>query len=547
MNVEYFSVKEIPQLDSGTGPKKESHSSSAERRDFNSSYQTVRKEQAERTRAAQENNARKVDERNKTSQANNRQDERERTVDHPKATKTNEGVNKQARTKTEEGKEDGKPLPSSEHSGNSRTIKTEDEKKHSVFELVSGNEQEEIEIQLDQGDSRIDKNPMRVDKETEEALLSIDEGDEKTTEDLKVDTETSELKQEVASATSDIELNPNAERNSFEENNEYESGEAEGLLSASDPVSEIKANVVSETDGQKSINDNNDDQVEAPQVSGLETESEPVADSELMNGMEVPAEKAAVITSPGTGRTERSNQSDLKNTSTKNTASVTKIGSGANKAAFDSGLGEGVPREVLEEQLASMKTENGKADIKSFITENHSASELALKEAKSGVTNKGLDFAKTLAGEKQPLRETIELPVSHKNWGEALAEKTALLVGKKGTFARLNLVPHNLGPLEIRVQLQGETSSVEFIALNPATKDVIESAIPRLREMFEAGGIDLGDVNVNSQSQKDGNEEQVKKTINNQLASDENMELEEAELQSDTRAMLLDGRVDFYA
>lgn len=132
--------------------------------------------------------------------------------------------------------------------------------------------------------------------------------------------------------------------------------------------------------------------------------------------------------------------------------------------------------------------------------EQGSLDEPAALKVKNNVIKAASEFSRSLAAAKQPLRETIELPVAHKNWGEALAEKTLLLVSQKGSSARLNLVPHNLGPLEIKLQLQGDSSSIEFVAHHAHTKETIETAIPRLREMFESGGLSLGDVNVKDHS-----------------------------------------------
>jgi flagellar hook-length control protein FliK len=156
-----------------------------------------------------------------------------------------------------------------------------------------------------------------------------------------------------------------------------------------------------------------------------------------------------------------------------------------------------------------------------------------------------LDLSKLSTNTKVPLRDTLELPVTHKKWGESLAEKVLLLVNQKGSTARLNLIPHNLGPLEIKLQLQGqlqgEASSIEFVTHHSATKEAIESAIPKLREMFESGGLSLGDVNVKDHSRHSKERGQahyftkIERKDNNVSASDES-----------TPNFIKKGRVDYF-
>jgi len=155
-----------------------------------------------------------------------------------------------------------------------------------------------------------------------------------------------------------------------------------------------------------------------------------------------------------------------------------------------------------------------------------------------------LDLNKLSTHTKVPLRDTLEIPVTHKKWGELLAEKTLLLVNQKGSTARLNLIPHNLGPLEIKLQLQGDASSIEFVTHHSATKEAIESAIPKLREMFESGGLSLGDVNVKDHSRHSKGGEQAnyftktERKDNNASASDESA--------VEVLNVIKKGRVDYF-
>ncbi|MBV1872615.1 MAG: flagellar hook-length control protein FliK [Gammaproteobacteria bacterium] len=568
MNIEYLVVKETPRLDSGVAVNKEAHSASSQQRDFNSSYQAVRKEQADRVRSAQSDATRQRKDKASEAQANANSRQQEKVAEQSAAAKARRSPNssdkKEVNAKQNEANNNGKPLPSSEKSGKpdvakSEVTKSSGRQKEAAPETELQTVVDETEIQANQDLDQIslisseesvdlDVSVLSTGELKVDTVLESDEGvhagvaETVKTDELSTIGHSEALKKEGGERVADDEL-------------ELKSAEVDGLP-------EEAAQVI-DTDLDKTEQASLKEEEVPLTGAGVTTASSVAATLEkrenLNSEKEVPVEKVVVLASPGVGRTEKLTteklttekltQTEQKNSGTKTIASVSAITQGGSKAPLDAGAGESVPREALEEQLALLKTENGKGEIKSSANENLSVSDLALKEAKSGTGTKALDFAKTLVAEKQPLRETIELPVSHKKWGESLAEKTALLVGKKGNFARLNLVPHNLGPLEIRVQLQGDTSNVEFVALNPATKDAIEQAIPRLKEMFEAGGIDLGDVNVSSQSQKEKESEQMRKTAEHQSVgdADESADESEQELSSGPRLSLLNGRVDFYA
>jgi flagellar hook-length control protein FliK len=62
--------------------------------------------------------------------------------------------------------------------------------------------------------------------------------------------------------------------------------------------------------------------------------------------------------------------------------------------------------------------------------------------------------------------------------------------------ASLKLSPEHLGPLEINITVRDEKASVWFGAAHADTRAAIETALPRLREMFESQGLSLADAGV---------------------------------------------------
>jgi flagellar hook-length control protein FliK len=62
--------------------------------------------------------------------------------------------------------------------------------------------------------------------------------------------------------------------------------------------------------------------------------------------------------------------------------------------------------------------------------------------------------------------------------------------------AELRLDPPDLGPLEVRISLVDGETRVSFVAPQAAVREAVEAALPRLREMLTATGLNLGQVDV---------------------------------------------------
>jgi len=563
MNIDYFAVNESPRADSGTIKKKDTAPNGPERRDFVSSYQAARQQREDRVEAAQNRAAaRERREQSDVAQTNKARRERDRELAQSAAAQAKE---KSRAERTENGG-GGKSLPSSQQNGNSLQSNAQEkqEEKAALFAAEQSNkdlnegslqirplqaqesellEQENTtitdeELLLEQ--SKISESDLRDKAEVDE-LLSTDAAFDKPK--VVSEEEINSLEQSTLTGVDEMEAVQSGEAG-FEDKPEGVNVSTQTVRSTEPKISSDASGAISELkNNEEAVNTRAENaELDVPEIEPTEIPQNTV----LGETKGVAAEKITAAPAPSIAIDQKAVESNTSNAKNKSVASQAATENSSTKMSADGYFREGLSGDALEEQ-SLMKAEIGKAEIKSSLSENLSVSELAIKEAKSGIGVKPSDFSKTLAAEKLPLRETIELPVSHKNWGEALAEKTALLVGQRGNFARLNLVPHNLGPLEVRVQLQGETSSLEFIAVNPATKDAIESAIPRLREMFESGGLALGDVNVNSQSKKDGEAERMLNPRKGEAFGDSDSDAIEDEVLSRVGGSLLNGRVDFYA
>jgi flagellar hook-length control protein FliK len=90
----------------------------------------------------------------------------------------------------------------------------------------------------------------------------------------------------------------------------------------------------------------------------------------------------------------------------------------------------------------------------------------------------------------------VSVPVGERGWERAFGERVVWLVGQQVQAAEVKLNPPHLGPVEVRLSLNGQEASVSFTVAHGATRDAIEQAIPRLRELFAEQQLQIVNVDV---------------------------------------------------
>lgn len=88
---------------------------------------------------------------------------------------------------------------------------------------------------------------------------------------------------------------------------------------------------------------------------------------------------------------------------------------------------------------------------------------------------------------------SIEVPVGHAEWGDKLVGKLTWLTANNMSSAEIHLTPPDMGPMEVRVQLNRDhQAAVTVHSANPVVRDQLELHSHRLRDMLSEQGIDLG-------------------------------------------------------
>ena len=151
--------------------------------------------------------------------------------------------------------------------------------------------------------------------------------------------------------------------------------------------------------------------------------------------------------------------------------------------------------------------------------------ELAALQSADGVRNAGehahgIDMA-ALAGAQSPAQATPVAPGSAANaptplqaalaaqvgtpaWNTELGQQIVWMVGDQQQVAEIHVNPPNLGPLDIKLTIDGAQTTALFSSPHSEVREAVEAALPRLREVLADSGIMLGNASVTADTPRDG-------------------------------------------
>mgnify|MGYP001315001379 CR=1 FL=1 len=109
-------------------------------------------------------------------------------------------------------------------------------------------------------------------------------------------------------------------------------------------------------------------------------------------------------------------------------------------------------------------------------------------------------FDQLLRHAEARLNAAVEAPVRSPAFAAELGDKVVWLAGRNAQVAELTLNPPQMGTLEIRLTVTGGEVAAHFFSANPVGRDALETALPRLRELMNQAGINLGEANVRDQA-----------------------------------------------
>lgn len=99
-----------------------------------------------------------------------------------------------------------------------------------------------------------------------------------------------------------------------------------------------------------------------------------------------------------------------------------------------------------------------------------------------------------MSGADQP-----PLDMSRDDWAGKMIDRIAVLRDTaEAADTRIRLAPDNLGNVEVSIRREGDRIHVHFAAENPAARQLLAEAAPRLAELADARGVKLGQTSVDA-------------------------------------------------
>lgn len=133
-------------------------------------------------------------------------------------------------------------------------------------------------------------------------------------------------------------------------------------------------------------------------------------------------------------------------------------------------------------------------------------------------TERGPDLASTGLTAPTPTPHKLDLaqafpapvPLPSPRFAEEVGARLQWIAEQQGGEATLRISPDGLGPVEIRMKLDGDRVDLGFAATQQDTRQALQDALPKLREMLAQQGLQLGQADVGQKHAQSSNDEASK-------------------------------------
>lgn len=176
--------------------------------------------------------------------------------------------------------------------------------------------------------------------------------------------------------------------------------------------------------------------------------------------------------------------------------------------------------EVRKAVSLEVKPKAGEAEKSLVATTSSSESSASqtVQHSQNSQTQPQVADSRAPAAETTLRRESQNLPHLKLASQEAPAElhqKVNVMLAEKLQQAEIQLDPLGLGKMKIQIQMGADSqANVHFVVQHGQTREMLEQAMPRLRDMLAGQGIQLGQTQVQQQSQQQ--QQQGQPTFNGQ-------------------------------
>lgn len=135
--------------------------------------------------------------------------------------------------------------------------------------------------------------------------------------------------------------------------------------------------------------------------------------------------------------------------------------------------------------------------------------------------------------------EVVHAPVGSPRWASELGSRLVTMAVRGQQEGSISLTPEHLGPIEVRITTTQDGTNVFFGAQQADTRAALSDSLPRLREMFAASGLALGQAGVSHEMPRQEARQNEPVMAANQ-GNFESAEVASAPVVARARASLLD-------
>lgn len=134
-----------------------------------------------------------------------------------------------------------------------------------------------------------------------------------------------------------------------------------------------------------------------------------------------------------------------------------------------------------------------------------------LEKISSGLSVSGRELVSE-ASQKQADQLGQKLNLLQPEASNQLKEKMLMMVKDKVHTAEIRLDPSELGSMQIKISLQQDQMSVQFMVQQGNAKELMEQQMPKLKELLQQQGIELSQGSVQQQNQSSAGQEGGRRT-----------------------------------
>ncbi|MBW8185166.1 flagellar hook-length control protein FliK [Shewanella nanhaiensis] len=157
------------------------------------------------------------------------------------------------------------------------------------------------------------------------------------------------------------------------------------------------------------------------------------------------------------------------------------------------------------------------------------------------------DIAQIQVSLRQSNEQQVQLQDMIQRFAPVMKQQLVTMVSQGVQHAEIRLDPPELGQLMVRIQVQGDQTQVQFQVAQHQTRDLIEQAIPRLKDLLSEQGMQLTDSHVSQENSNNGEGEQASEDNGDQFTSELDEISAEESLISSKQATSYRSGIDYYA